>query len=215
MPPAAAPPERTSWSKALLNRRMLICVFTGFASGLPLYVLISLLPAWLKTEGLSLAVIGGFSLIQFPYTWKFLWSPLVDRYALPWLGRRRSWMLLAQICVLVGVWALGGFSPQSHLQIVIALTAALAFLSATLDIALDAYRRELLHEEELGLGNAVHVNAYKIAGLVPGSLSLILADHLPWNLVFLTTAVFMLPGIGMVVAVSEAELGRGAPKTLR
>ena len=215
MPSASSASDRTTWWSALLNRRMLICVFTGFTSGLPLYVLISLLPAWLKTEGLSLAVIGGFALIQFPYTWKFLWSPLVDRYALPWLGRRRSWMLLTQIGVLACVWALGAFSPQGHLQSVIAVTAALAFLSATLDIGLDAYRRELLHEEELGLGNAVHVNAYKIAGLVPGSLALILADHLPWNLVFLITALFMLPGIFMVMMVSEPKLGLGAPKTLR
>lgn len=205
---------RTTWS-SVLNRRMLICVFTGFASGLPLYILISLLPAWLKTEGLSLAVIGGFALIQFPYTWKFLWAPLVDRYALPWLGRRRSWMLLAQIGVLACVWALGSFSPQSHLQSVIAITVTLALLSATLDIALDAYRRELLREEELGLGNAVHVNAYKIAGLVPGSLALILADHLPWNVVFMVTALFMLPGILMVMMVSEPRLGLGAPKSLR
>jgi PAT family beta-lactamase induction signal transducer AmpG len=200
---------------ALLNRRMLICVFTGFASGLPLYILISLLPAWLKTEGLSLAVIGGFALIQFPYTWKFLWAPLVDRYALPWLGRRRSWMLIAQIGVLACVWTLGAFSPASNLQIVIALTVALALLGATLDIALDAYRRELLREEELGLGNAVHVNAYKIAGLVPGSLALVLADHLPWSLVFLITALFMLPGIAMVMMVSEPNAGTGAPRTLR
>ncbi len=194
---------------------MLICVFTGFASGLPLYILISLLPAWLKTEGMSLAVIGGFALIQFPYTWKFLWAPLVDRYALPWLGRRRSWMLLAQIGVIACVAALGAFSPANDLQSVVAITVALALLSATLDIALDAYRRELLREEELGLGNAVHVNAYKIAGLVPGSLALILADHLPWNLVFMITALFMLPGIVMVMMVSEPRLGLGAPKTLR
>jgi PAT family beta-lactamase induction signal transducer AmpG len=212
MPPVSR--AGTTWS-SVLNQRMLICVFTGFASGLPLYILISLLPAWLKTEGLSLAVIGGFALIQFPYTWKFLWAPLVDRYALPWLGRRRSWMLLTQIGVLACVWALGGFSPQRHLQTVIAITVALALLSATLDIALDAYRRELLREEELGLGNAVHVNAYKIAGLVPGSLALILADHLPWNVVFAVTALFMLPGILMVMMVSEPQLGLGAPKTLR
>jgi MFS transporter, PAT family, beta-lactamase induction signal transducer AmpG len=215
MPPASPPSDNTAWRRVLLNRRMLICVFTGFASGLPLYILISLLPAWLKTEGLSLAVIGGFALIQFPYTWKFLWAPLVDRYALPWLGRRRSWMLVTQIGALACVWVLGGASPQSHLQIVIAITVALALLGATLDIALDAYRRELLREEELGLGNAVHVNAYKIAGLVPGSLSLILADHLPWDLVFAITALFMLPGILMVMMVSEPALGTGAPKTLR
>jgi MFS transporter, PAT family, beta-lactamase induction signal transducer AmpG len=215
MPSASPAADRTAWSRVLLNRRMLICVFTGFTSGLPLYILISLLPAWLKTEGLSLAVIGGFALIQFPYTWKFLWAPLVDRYALPWLGRRRSWMLLTQIGVLVCVGALGAFSPRSDLQSVIAITIALALLGATLDIALDAYRRELLKEEELGLGNAVHVNAYKIAGLVPGSLSLILADHLPWNVVFLITALFMLPGMFMVLSVSEPRLGFGVPKTLR
>ncbi|HUL91830.1 MAG TPA: AmpG family muropeptide MFS transporter [Burkholderiales bacterium] len=211
-PPAA---DRMSWVRVLLNRRMLICVFTGFASGLPLYILISLLPAWLKTEGLSLAVIGGFALIQFPYTWKFLWAPLVDRYALPWLGRRRSWMLLAQVGVLACVAALGAFSPANDLRSVIVITVAVALLGATLDIALDAYRRELLQEEELGLGNAVHVNAYKIAGLVPGSLALILADHMPWNLVFLITALFMLPGIFMAIFVSEPKLGPGAPRTLR
>jgi PAT family beta-lactamase induction signal transducer AmpG len=194
---------------------MLICVFTGFASGLPLYILISLLPAWLKTEGLSLAVIGGFALIQFPYTWKFLWAPLVDRYALPWLGRRRSWMLLGQIGVLACVWALGAFSPANNLQAVIAITVVLALLGATLDIALDAYRRELLREEELGLGNAVHVNAYKIAGLVPGSLSLILADRMPWDAVFAITALFVLPGLLMVVLVSEPRAALGAPRTLR
>ena len=215
MPPAAQPAEPMSWSKALLNRRMLICVFTGFASGLPLYILISLLPAWLKTEGLSLAVIGGFALIQFPYTWKFLWAPLVDRYALPWLGRRRSWMLLAQLALLVLVGALGAFHPASDLQGVVAITVVLALLGATLDIALDAYRRELLREEELGLGNAIHVNAYKIAGLVPGSLSLVLADHLPWVAVFALTALFILPGVAMVLMVSEPTAGLGGPQTLR
>jgi PAT family beta-lactamase induction signal transducer AmpG len=215
MPSATPAADRTAWLRALLNRRMLICVFTGFASGLPLYILISLLPAWLKNEGLSLAVIGGFALIQFPYTWKFLWSPLVDRYALPWLGRRRSWMMLTQLALLVLVAALGAFSPAKDLQAVIVLTVALALLGATLDIALDAYRRELLREEELGLGNAIHVNAYKIAGLVPGSLSLVLADHLPWVAVFAITALFVLPGTAMVLMVSEPTLGSDGPRTLR
>jgi MFS transporter, PAT family, beta-lactamase induction signal transducer AmpG len=215
MPSATPSSEKTAWVGALLNRRMLICVFTGFTSGLPLYILISLLPAWLKTEGLSLAVIGGFALIQFPYTWKFLWAPLVDRYSLSGLGRRRSWMLLSQIGVLACVWALGALSPASDLRGVIAITVALALLGATLDIALDAYRRELLREEELGLGSAVHVNAYKIAGLVPGSLALILADHVAWDVVFIVTALFMLPGIFMALLVSEPRIAAGAPKTLR
>lgn len=200
---------------ALLNRRMLICVFTGFSSGLPLFILLNLLPAWLKTEGLSLTAIGAMTLVQMPYTWKFLWSPLLDRYALPLLGRRRGWMLATQIGLLVSVAAFGLLSPQADLGLVVLFSVAVAFLSATQDIVLDAYRRELLPEVELGLGNAVHVNAYRIAGLVPGSLSLILADHLPWLQVFAVTALFMLPGMAMTLLVREPAAARAAPKTLR
>lgn len=200
---------------ALLNRRMLICVFTGFSSGLPLFILLNLLPAWLKTEGLSLTAIGAMTLVQMPYTWKFLWSPLLDRYALPFLGRRRGWMLATQIGLLVSVAAFGLLSPQADLGLVVLFSVAVAFLSATQDIVLDAYRRELLPEVELGLGNAVHVNAYRIAGLVPGSLSLILADHLPWLQVFAVTALFMLPGMAMTLLVREPAAARAAPKTLR
>lgn len=208
--------ERPSWQQALLNRRMLVCIFTGFSSGLPLFLLFSLLPAWLKTEGLSLKVIGAFALIQFPYTWKFLWAPLLDRYGiLPWLGRRRSWMLVSQIGLIAAIAWLGRLSPTEHLTMVVALTAALAFLSATQDIALDAFRREILPDVELGLGNAIHVNAYRVAGLVPGSLSLILADHLPWAQVFLITALFMLPGLMMTLMVKEPAAAAQAPRTLR
>lgn len=195
---------------------MLICIFTGFASGLPLYLLLNLVPAWLKTEGLSLRAIGAFALIQFPYTWKFLWAPLLDRYGiLPWLGRRRSWMLVSQIGLLAGIAWLGQLSPVEHLPVVVGLTAVIAFLSATQDIALDAFRREILPDHELGLGNAIHVNAYRIAGLVPGSLSLILADRLPWDQVFLITALFMLPGVAMTVWVREPLVAAGTPRTLR
>jgi PAT family beta-lactamase induction signal transducer AmpG len=204
-----------SLAAALFNRRMLICIFTGFSSGLPLYILLNLLPAWLRSEGISLKAIGLFALIQFPYTWKFLWSPLLDRYALPLLGRRRGWMLLTQLGLLGAIGALGALSPRDQLDWVVALTVALAFLSATQDIVLDAYRRELLQEEELGLGNSVHVNAYKVAGLVPGALSLILADHLPWLQVFLITALFMLPGMVMTLMVREPRIAAGSPRTLR
>ena len=198
----------------LFTRRMLICVFTGFASGLPLYLLINLVPAWLYTEHIDLKVIGAVTLIQFPYTWKFLWSPLLDRYIVPILGRRRGWMLLTQIALLVVIASLGGFSPQSDLTIIVLLATLLAFLSATQDIALDAYRRELLLDNELGLGNAVHVNAYRISGLIPGSLALILADHLPWDMVFMITALFMLPGMVMTLLVKEPHRA-APPKTLR
>ncbi|BBI98385.1 AmpG family muropeptide MFS transporter [Ferrigenium kumadai] len=198
----------------LFTRRMLICVFTGFASGLPLYLLLNLVPAWLRTEHVDLKVIGAFALIQFPYTWKFIWSPLLDRYVVPVLGRRRGWMLLTQVALLVVVATLGGFSPQEDLGTIVLFCTLLALLSATLDIALDAYRRELLSDAELGLGNSVHVNAYRIAGLVPGSLSLILADHLPWDMVFLITALFMLPGMAMTLLVKE-PVAVNTPKTLR
>jgi PAT family beta-lactamase induction signal transducer AmpG len=195
---------------------MLICIFTGFSSGMPLYLLLNLVPAWLKTEGLSLKAIGAFALIQFPYTWKFLWAPLLDRFGiLPLLGRRRSWMLLMHLGLLGAIGGLGWLSPTDELRLVVALTALVALLSATLDVALDAYRRELLPDEELGLGNAIHVNAYRIAGLVPGSLALILADHLPWSQVFLITAAFMLPGLAMTVMVSEPPAAATRPRTLR
>ncbi len=207
--------QKPSVRAALFNRRMLICVFTGFSSGLPLFILLNLLPAWLKTEGLSLAAIGALTLVQIPYTWKFVWSPLLDRYALPWLGRRRGWMLATQFGLLAAIAAFGNLSPQSDLFWIVLCSVTLAFLSATQDIVLDAYRRELLPDIELGLGNAVHVNAYKIAGLVPGSLSLILADHLPWSQVFLITALFMLPGMAMTLLVREPAIAPAAPKTLQ
>ncbi len=198
----------------LFTRRMLICVFTGFTSGLPLYLLFNLVPAWLRSEHIDLKTIGLFALIQFPYTWKFLWSPLLDCYVVPAFGRRRGWMLLTQIGLLVVIASMGAFSPQSELRTIAWIATLLAFLSATQDIVLDAYRRELLADYELGLGNAVHVNAYRIAGLVPGSLSLILADFLAWDMVFVVTALFMLPGIAMTLLVQEPHRAI-PPRTLR
>ena len=207
--------SRPAWLEALLNRRMLICIFTGFSSGLPLYLLLNLVPAWLYTEGISIKAIGLFALIQFPYIWKFLWSPLLDRYAVTRLGRRRGWMAATQILLLGLIAGLGLFAPRDDLQIVVVLATLLAFASATQDIALDAYRRELLPDHELGLGNSVHVNAYRVAGLVPGSLSLILADYFPWGQVFAITALFMVPGLVMTLLVSEKVSRGGTPRTLR
>ncbi|QBC43641.1 AmpG family muropeptide MFS transporter [Iodobacter fluviatilis] len=204
----------THWKSLLLSRRMLICVFTGFASGLPLYILLNLVPAWLKSEGVNLKAIGFFALIQFPFTWKFIWAPLLDRYAVPGLGRRRGWMLLTQLALLVLIASFGLFNPKLDLWSIAYLATALAFFSASQDIVLDAYRREILSDEELGLGTSVHVNAYRIASLIPGAFSLILADHLPWAQVFMITGLFMLPGIVMTLLVSEPQLVR-PPKSLR
>lgn len=198
----------------LLNRRMLICIFTGFSSGLPLYILISLLPAWLKSEGVSLKEIGLFALIGLPFTWKFIWAPLFDRFTPP-LGRRRGWLLITQIGLLITLPVFGFFHPQLDISTIAFFCVLVAFLSASQDVVLDAYRRELLPDIELGLGNAVHVNAYKIASLVPGSLSLILADHMDWSGVFMITALFMLPGLVMTLLIAEPALKNATPKTLR
>ena len=204
-----------TWRQALFNRRMLICVFTGFSSGLPLYTLISLVPAWLRSEQIDLKQIGLFTLIQFPYIWKFLWSPLVDRYAFGKFGRRRSWMLATQIALITALALFGAFEPAQDLWTIAELALVVALFSATQDIALDAYRREILTDAELGLGNAIHVNAYRIAGLVPGSLALVLADHLSWHSVYLVTALFMLPGIVLTLSITEPKISGDQPKTLR
>jgi PAT family beta-lactamase induction signal transducer AmpG len=206
---------KETWRTALFNRRMLICVFIGFSAGLPLYLLINLLPAWLRSEGVDLKAIGLFALIQLPYTWKFLWSPLMDRFGLPVLGRRRGWMLATQVLLLLAIPAFGLLHPKLDIWAIAYLSAAVAFFSASQDIVLDAFRREILPDAELGLGNAVYVNAYRISSLIPGSLALILSDLLPWSSVFLVTALFMLPGIAMTLLVGEPALAQGTPKTLR
>jgi PAT family beta-lactamase induction signal transducer AmpG len=192
-----------SWRTAILNKRMLICVFTGFASGMPLYVLFQLVPVWLREGGVSLVEIGLFSLIGIPYTWKFLWAPLMDRYVPPFLGRRRGWMFLAQIALVFSIGVLGAFEPAQSTWLVAALAVAVAFFSASQDVVLDAYRREILSDTELGIGNAIHVQAYRISSLIPGSLSLILADMLPWSTVFWITAGFMFIGVIMCLMISE------------
>ena len=207
--------QRQSFKEAILNRRMLICVFTGFTSGLPLYVLVQLVPAWLRVEGVGLAEIGFFALVGFPYTWKFLWSPIMDRYTLPFLGRRRGWMLVTQLALLVSIAAMGFLKPELSIWTVAYLAAAVAFFSASQDIVLDAYRRELLPDPELGIGNAIHVQGYRLAGLVPGSLALILADHLPWHTVFGIVALFMGVGLLLTLAIEEAITEPTPPRTLR
>lgn len=184
---------------------MLICVFTGLASGMPLYVLFQLVPVWLSEGGVSLTEIGLFALVGIPYTWKFLWAPLMDRWVPPFLGRRRGWMLMTQVALLFSIGILGAFEPARSTWLVAWLAVAVAFFSASQDIVLDAYRREILPDEELGIGNAVHVQAYRISSLVPGSLSLILADSLPWSSVFWITAGFMSIGVMMTLMVSESK----------
>ena len=150
-----------------------------------------------------------------PFTWKFIWSPVMDAVRLPFLGRRRGWMLVTQIGLLLALAAYAFLNPHQHLPVIIGLSAVVAFFSASQDIVLDAFRREILPDEELGLGNSIHVNAYRIAALVPGSLSLILADRMPWGNVFIITALFMLPGLLMTLFLAkEPDLPPAAPRTL-
>ncbi|WP_444916330.1 AmpG family muropeptide MFS transporter [Microbulbifer sp. JMSA003] len=201
--------------EAVFNRRMLICIGTGFSSGMPLFVLIQLVPAWLRTEGVDLATIGIFALLGLPYTWKFIWSPLMERYAFPMLGRRRGWMLVMQLLLIISIGVLGMFSPQFDIWSIAAICFAVAFFSASQDIVLDAFRREILPDQELGLGNSFHANAYRISGLIPGSLSLILSDHLAWDQVFMITAAFMLIAVFMTLMVAEPDHPAGRPKSLR
>jgi len=197
--------ETPPWQRAIINRRMLICLFTGFSSGMPLYVLIQLVPAWLSKSGVPLAEIGLFSAVTLPYTLKFLWAPMMDRYVPPFLGRRRGWMLLTQVALLVSIGALGMFDPALSTGVVASMAVAVVIFSASQDIVLDAYRREILKDRELGMGNAIHVQAYRISGLVPGALSLVLADVLPWSSVFWITSGFMSMGIIMSLMVSESD----------
>lgn len=197
------------------TRALLVCIFLGFSSGLPLFILYNLLSAWLKSEGVDLKAIGLFALVGIPYTWKFLWSPAMDRFQLPFLGRRRGWMIATQFAVMLAVMLMGQFNPSTEIWKVVFLAAIVAFFSASQDIVIDAHRREWLTEEQMGSGTALFVNAYKLSTLVPGSLSLILSDIISWDWVFFITGLFMLPGILTTLLVSEPRMYGPAPKTLR
>lgn len=203
------------WQEILFNRKMVTCIFLGFTSGLPLYVLIQLVPAWLRSHGVDLATIGLFALVSLPYTWKFLWSPLMDRYKLPFLGRRRGWALITQVGLLFSIAALGRFDPSVSLQAIVATVFVISLFGASQDIVIDAYRRELLADDELGTGTSFFINAYRLSSLVPGSLALILSDHLPWAVVYWVTASFMVVGIVTTFIIKEVSDDALAPSTLR
>lgn len=207
--------ERT-FLQQVLNRRMLICLCTGFASGLPLYILFQLIPAWLRLEDVSLTAIGFFNAIQLPYVLKFLWAPWLERYSLPFLGRRRGWMLVMQVSLIFAIAALGWWKPSTELQAIVLISIFIAIASATQDVVLDAYRREILETEgELALGNNLHVQAYRISSLIPGSLGLFLVGIIDWHTNFFIMAAFMLVGLGLTLVVREPQLVAPPPGTLR
>jgi len=194
---------------------MLIAALMGFASGLPLLLTGSVLQAWLKDGGVDLARIGLFALVGLPYTLKFLWSPLFDRYALGTMGRRRGWLLLMQVALALSLAALSFSRPQADDLIVVSIAAlAVAFFSASQDIVVDAYRRESLSDLELGLGSAMYVNGYRVGMLLAGGGGLILADWLSFPQMYQLLAAFMAVCIIVTLAAPEPPLPEGRPRSL-
>ncbi len=205
-----------SFKEQVLNWRMLICVGVGFSSGLPLYLMTQLVPSWLHIDGVSLTMIGALGAIQILYSLKFTWAPLAERYSLSLFGRRRSWMLLAQLPLIICIGSLGFWRPAENLLAVSIISIAIIALSATQDIVLDAFRREILETEgELALGNSINVAAYRVSSLVPGSLGMILIDQISWQANFMIMAAFMLVGVLLALLVKEPKQYAPPPASLR
>jgi PAT family beta-lactamase induction signal transducer AmpG len=207
--------SRQAVLKVIFSGRMLVALLMGFSSGLPLLLTVTVLQAWMKEEGVDLAVIGAMTLVGLPYTLKFLWAPLLDRFTLPFYGRRRGWLLVFQIALMVSIAALGQSDPAAMPWLVAFSALLVAFFSASQDIVIDAYRREDLSDAELGLGSSLYVNGYRVGMLVASGGGLILADHIPFSMVYLLMAACMLPGIVTTVCAREPEQPRGAPRTIR
>lgn len=215
--PSATPSSssRNIW-QAIFSGRMLAAFLMGFSSGLPLLLTGSLLQAWMTEEGVDLGTIGLFALVGLPYTLKFVWAPLLDRFTLhQGLGRRRSWMLLIQILLALAIAGLGLTQPAQH-PLGVALAALLvSFFSASQDIVIDAYRRESLADEELGLGASLAVNGYRIAMLLASGGGLILADLIPFPAVYLVMAAAMAVGLLTTLLAPEPPVAAGSPRTLQ
>jgi len=189
--------------KVFQSRKMMALLLLGFASGLPLFLTSRTLQAWMTVEGVDLGAIGLFSLVALPYSLKFLWSPLLDRFVPPGLGRRRGWLVITQIFLVVAIATMSLQSPQQALGLLAINALFIAFFSASQDIAFDAYRTDVLEEREMGAGASLAVLGYRIALLVTGALALILADRLPWNIVYLLMAGLM--ALSIIVSVWAPE----------
>ncbi|WP_239651486.1 AmpG family muropeptide MFS transporter [Neosynechococcus sphagnicola] len=192
-----------SFLQVFQRRKMAALLLLGFSSGLPLFLTSRTLQAWMTTEQVSLTAVGAFSLVSVPYSLKFLWSPFLDRFTLPLLGRRRGWLVVTQVGLLLAIAAMALQKPTQALQWLAINALLIAFLSATQDIAADAYRTDVLEEREMGAGAAVFVLGYRVALLVTGALALILADHLSWPVVYLLLSGLM--GIGLLAAIWAPE----------
>jgi PAT family beta-lactamase induction signal transducer AmpG len=194
--------------------KMAAILFLGFASGLPLYLTSKTLQAWMTQEKVDLTTIGLFGLVGAPYTFKFIWSPLIDRYSPGFLGRRRGWLIITQVGLLLAIAAMSLQDPQRSLQWLAVAAVAVAFFSATQDIAFDAYKIDVLDEPERGPGASIGVLGYRIALLVTGSAAFVMADHMPWARVYLLIAGLMLIGVVATLRAPEPKVPVRRPASL-
>ena len=214
--PNSAPVATVALSKLYTSPRVAPLLALGFASGLPLALTGGTLQAWATIEQVSLQEIGFLTLVGTAYTLKFLWAPLVDRYAPPWLGRRRGWMVLMQVLLALGLLAMGSLSPGKSLWLLAFVAVFVAFCSATQDIAFDAYRSDVLRKDERGAGAALSVLGYRLAMLVSGGLALILADQwLGWGLTYLLMGALMLLVALASFWAPEPEVAAQTPRSLK
>lgn len=208
------PPRGLAALRVYLHRRVLAMLFLGFSAGLPFPMVFATLSAWLATAGVSKSSIGMFAWIGITYSLKVFWAPLVDRLALPgltaWLGRRRSWMLVAQLGVAAALLGLSGTDPTADLTRVAFLSLCVAFSSATQDIAVDAYRIEAVETRLQGAMAASYQFGYRVAMLAAGAGSLFVADLVSWPAAYRSMAALMMVGVLTVLVISEPEISRRA-----
>ena len=207
--------NRRSMLNVILSGRMLVALMMGFSCGLPLLLTISVLQAWMKEQGVDLTVIGMMALVGLPYTLKFLWAPFLDRFTLPFLGRRRGWLLVAQVALIFSIAGLGSTDPGNNPWMVAFAAFLVTFFSASQDIVVDAYRREDLPDAELGLGSSLYVNGYRVGMLLASGGGLIMADYIPFSMVYLIMAACILPGVLTTLLAPEPELTFGTPKSVK
>jgi len=200
---------------AVFSGRMLVALLMGFSSGLPLLLTGSVLQAWMTDEGVDLGTIGLFALVGLPYTLKFLWAPLTDRYCFPFFGRRRGWLITIQLALTVSIAGLGWTQPAQSPVTVAVVAWLLTFFSASQDIVIDAYRREALADNELGLGSSLYVNGYRIGMLLASGGGLIMADFIGFSMVYQFMALTMLVGILTTLFAPEPQVPAGTPATLQ
>ncbi len=205
---------KTSPLRIFGQPKMGVLLLLGFSSGLPFYLTSKTLQAWMTTAKVDLATIGFFSLVTLPYSLKFVWAPVMDRYVPPFLGRRRGWVLITQVLLLLAIAAMSLHDPQQGLRMLAINAIAIAFFSASQDISLDAYRTDVLQDREMGAGAAVFVMGYRIAMITTGALAFFLADRMPWQTVYLILSTLILVGIATTFFAPEPVLSDAPPKTL-